>query len=184
MAKFHLLQRGTFNEGGKYLTGRDGIVTLHYMGSSEFGWGAIPKAYRRLMYHFAEYEIFPTGIYTPEKEELMVFCKNICSAEIVQSIRQFIKKPYHLYSELQKVPIAKEEDIPYDCPYWYFWWSYYYRSTNFWWCIDIKSYGDWMAFLQPKEKQFLSAIRNGYQDWWLAKSPEEREEEYKKSLLW
>lgn len=176
MAKFWLIQRGSFEkEGGKYLIGTDRIVALHYMGSSEFEWGAIPKAYRRLMYHLPEYKIFPTGIYTPEKEELMVFCKKMCSAEIVQSIRQFIKKPYHLkeYSELEKVPRAKKEDTSYDR-----------RRSNFWWCIDIESYGDWMAFLQPQEEQFLTAIRNDYQDWWLAKSPKKREEEYQKSLHW
>ena len=175
MANFWLIQRGTFRETGKFLTGKDGIVSLHYMGSSEFEWGAIPKAFRRLMYHFSEYEVFNTGIYTPENDELMVFCKKSCSTEVIQSIRQYIDKPYHPkeYSELEKVPKAKKEDTSYDG-----------RRSNFWWCIDIKSYGDWMAFLQPHSEKLLEAVKNDYQEWWLAKSPEEREEEYKKSLRW
>ena len=41
-----------------------------------------------------------------------------------------------------------------------------------------------MAFLQPHSEKLLEAVKNDYQEWWLAKSPEEREEEYKKSLRW
>ena len=41
-----------------------------------------------------------------------------------------------------------------------------------------------MAFLQPNLKQILEAVKNDYNDWWLAKSPEKRKEEYKKSLQW
>ena len=175
MANFWLIQRGTFNGIGKYLTGSEGVVSLDYMGSSEFEWGAIPKALRRLMYHFSEYEVFNTGIYTPEKQELLVFCQKSCSTEIIQAISQYIENPYGLkeYSELEKVPKAKKEDTSYDG-----------RFSNFWWCIDIESYGDWMAFLQPQKDLFKEAIKNDYQDWWLTKSPEEREEEYKKSLRW
>ena len=175
MANFWLIQRGTFREKGKYLTGSDGVVSLDYMGSAEFEFGAIPKAYRRLMYHFSEYEVFNTGIYTPEKDELMVFCRKSCSTEILYAISQYIEKPYHLqeYSELEKVPKARKEDTTYDC-----------RLSNFWWCIDIKSYGDWMAFLEPHSKLLTEAIKNDYVDWWLTMTPEKREEEYKKSLRW
>lgn len=176
MAKFWLIQRGTFKVKGKYLTGSDGVVSLDYMGSAEFGFSAIQKAFRRLMYHFSEYEVFNTGIYTPEKDELMVFCQKNYSTTIIQAISQYIEKPYHLkeYSELEEVPKARKEDT-----------SYRGRHSNFWWCIDIKEpYGDWMAFLQPHCKLFTEAVRNNYQDWWLTKSPKEREEEYKKSLRW
>lgn len=176
MAKFYLIQRGTFKKEGNSLTGSDGVVRLDYMGSAEFEWGAIPKAYRRLMYHFTEYEVFHTGIYTPEHDELMLFCRKDCSTEVIQAIREFIEQPYHLkeYSELEKVPKARKKDT-----------SYNRRRSNFWWCIDItESYGDWMAFLQPQANLFTEAVKNDYQNWWLNKVPEEREEEYKKSLRW
>ena len=39
MANFWLIQRGTFRETGKLFIGKDGIVSLDYMGSSEFEWG-------------------------------------------------------------------------------------------------------------------------------------------------
>lgn len=176
MAKFYLIQRGTFEKVGKSLTGSNGVVNLDYMGSSEFEGGAILKAYQRVMYHFTEYDILHTEIYTPEHDELMVFCRKDCATEVIQNIREFVQRPYHLkeYSELEQVTKAKKEDTSYDC-----------RYSNFWWCIDInKSYGDWMAFLQPQSNLFTEAVKNDYQDWWLNKSPEEREEEYKKSLRW
>lgn len=176
MSKFRLIQRGTFKNEGKYLLDPDGVVNLDYMGSSEFEFEAIPKAYRRLMYHFTEYEIFPTEIYTPEHDELMVFGRKDCAEKIIQSIKGFIQNPYALkeYSELEKVPKARKEDTSYDC-----------RRSNFWWCIDInESYGDWMAFLEPQSTLFTGAIKNDYTDWWLKKSSKEREEEYKKSLYW
>lgn len=176
MSKFFLIQRGTFNKEGKFLTGSDGVVNLDYMGSAEFEWGAIPKAYRRLMYHFEEYEIFNTGIYTPEHDELMLLCKKDCSEHLIQAVREFTQQPYRLkeYSELEKVPKARKEDKSYDG-----------RRSNFWWCIDIKnSYGDWMAFLQPQTTLIMEALENDYREWWLKKNPEEREEEYKKSLHW
>lgn len=173
MAKFRLIQRGTFLEQGKYLIGsnEDGIVELDYMSSAEFEWGAIPKAYRRMMYNFSEYEVFHTGIYTPENDELMVFCKKECKEEILQSIREFIEKPYHLkqFSELEKVPKVKKDE-------------FLGRRSNFWWCIDIKPHGDWMAFLEPQLNLFMEAVKNEYNDWWLKKKKREREKEYKEAL--
>lgn len=176
MAKFYLIQRGTFKKQGESLTGAEGVVSLDYMGAAEFEWGAIPKAYRRLMYHFTEYEVFHTGIYTPERNELLVFCRKGCSTAIIQAIREFIEQPYHLkeYSELEKVPKARKKGTSYDR-----------RRSNFWWCIDIKeSYGDWMAFLQPQLTLFTEAVKNDHQNWWMNKTPEEREEQYKRSLRW
>ena len=176
MKRFYLIQRGNFKNEGKSLTGSDGVVNLDYMGATEFEWGAIPKAYRRMMYQFTEYEVFNTGIYTPEHEELMVFCRKDCSAEVIQAIRHFIEHPYGLkeYSDLEKVPRATKIDR-----------SYSRRCCNFWWCIDIdESYGDWMAFLQPQSTLFTESVKNDYENWWLKKSIEEREEEYEKSLNW
>ena len=174
MGKFWLIQRGTFLEKGKYLTGKNGVVSLDYMVSSEFQFSAITRAFRRLMYHFPEYEVFHTGIFTPERDELMLFCRKSFSEETIQAIHEYIQNPYHLkeHSDLEKVPKAKKEDT-----------SYNGRHSDFWWCIDIKElYGDWMAFLQPQSKLLTEAVKNDYQDWWLDMSPEKREEEYQKSL--
>lgn len=173
MANFWLIQRGFFKETSTSHTVLDEVVNLDYMGAAEFEWGALPKAYRRMMYHFSEYEVFHTEIYTPEHDELMVFCKTDCVTEVIPAIHQFIEQPYSLkeYSDLEKVPKAKKDDT-----------SYNRRRSNFWWCIDDDSYGDWMAFLQPQSKILIETIQNAHQNWWLTKSPKEREEEYNKAL--
>ncbi len=173
MAKFYLIQRGTFKTTGINLSGTNGVVDLHYMGSAEFEWGAIPKAYRRLLYHYSDYETVPTGIYTPEHDELMVFCRKDCKEKVLEAICQFINQSYSLeeYSELEKVPTAKKGDR-----------SFTGRRTNFWWCIDTNGIGDWMAFLASSKPLFDRGITHDYTSWWLKKTPEEREEEYKKSL--
>ena len=174
MNQFYLIQRGTFKETGNSIIGSNKIVSFDYMGYAEFECNAISKAYRRFMYHFPEYAIFHTGIYTPSQEELLVFCRRDFAEKILQSISQFIKNPYHLktYSELEKVPIA-EKDAPYN-----------YRRSNFWWCIDTELYGDWIAFLQPHLQQFMDAVKNDYQNWWQVKSRRQRNKEYKASLPW
>ena len=173
MARFCLIQRGTFRNEGKYFIGPNGIVTLDYMGHDKFQFVSIQKALRRLMYNFSEYEIFNTGIYTLEKEELMVFCREKYSKEILQAISRYIEKPYRLkaYSELEKVPVARKKDTTYDC-----------LHCNFWWCIDVKSYGDWIAFFKPYSDILTEAIKNERRDWWLTKPQEIREDEYKLSL--
>lgn len=175
MAKFWLIQRGTFKENGQALTGPKGVVRLDYMGSAEFEFGAIPKAYRRLMYHFSEYDIFPTEIYTPENGSLVLFCREKYASDVIHGIQDFIKTPYSLkeFSELEKLPTAKSSDISID-----------YRRSNFWWCIDNNVNGDWMAFLKPHLNLFITVIKNDYASWWLNMPVEERDEEYRQSLSW
>ncbi len=175
--KFWLIQRGRFNGSrGTFLFGREGSIALEYMGSAEFQYGAIPKALRRLMGDFPEYKIFQTGIFTPEKDELLVFCREKYSEPLIGAIRDFIAHPYQLkeHSELEKVPKARGNDT-----------SFTGRRTNFWWSIDKSSdekCGDWMALLASSRQIFEDSISNEYNEWWLKKPPEEREKEYKDSL--
>lgn len=129
MTKFKLIQRGYFKKDVKegYLLDEGGIVGLGYMGSAEFEFGTIPKAYRRIMHNYLNYDIFGTNIFTPENEELMLFCRKDRATELKESIQAFIEHPYHLkeFSELEKIPKAKKEDT-----------GFSRRRTDFWWCID------------------------------------------------
>ncbi len=152
MTKFFSIQRGRFLEEGKTLIGKNGIVKLDYMGAAEFELGAIPNSYNRILSNFQEYDIFCTGIYTPEQEELLVFCREKHKTETIQEICRFIEQPYQLkaYSELEKIPKAKKGDTTYDG-----------RNSDFWWCID-EPYGDWIAILQSKSETFMQIIRNDY----------------------
>lgn len=170
MQKFNLIQRGNFKNVLDIANGLSGVVEYSYMGSAEFEFNAIPKAYRRLMYCFNEYSVFPTGIYTPEHDELMLFCKTNYATDIIQALGEFIKTPYRLKepSELEKIPNT----------------AYPNRRNNFWWCIDINEFGDWMAFLESESHILVSAVEHDYTCWWLPKPLETRKEEYQKSLYW
>ena len=169
--KFYLIQRGQFNEEGNSLTGRDGVVTLDYMGAFEFEMGAIPKSFRRIMHDFDNYVYTPTGIYTKDNDELILFSHRDLSKEIVDGLVLFINNPYHLkeYSRLEQIPKSSVNDT-----------ENQKLKTNFWWCIEINK--DWMAFLNSNRILFENAINNDYNDWWLEKPKETREEEYVKSL--
>ena len=64
----------------------------------------------------------------------------------------------------------------------------YKLRTNFWWCIDIAiddhHIGDWIAFTGATDRQrkFNEIITNSYLNWWMKKTPEEREEEVKQAF--
>ena len=154
--KFDLIQRGEFNKDGIRLMGRDGVVYLDYMGSAEFEGGAIPRSYRRIMHNYKNYSYFNTGIFTPENDELIVFCNSKLSEEIINELNNFVDTPYKLkeYSELEKLKTSKKDDI-----------SWAKRTTDFWWCID---YGvDFMAFLKSNMEKFSKGISYDYENWYL-----------------
>jgi hypothetical protein len=167
--KFYLIQRGIFNEKGTCLTGDDGVVDLEYMGSLEFETGVVQKSFRRIMYNFDDYIYTKSGIYTKDGNELVLFSENKSTKEILESLKFYIANPYKLkeYSNLDRLPNSSNNDPIYNRV-----------NTNFWW--DVKN--DWMGFLNLKNNLFETGINNDYNDWWLKKPEEVREEEYTKSL--
>ena len=173
MTNFWLIQRGIFKKDcSQSPEGLDSIVYLDYMGSPEFERGAIPKAYRRIMYHFNDYQLFHTGIYTPNRKELLVFCKKDCCDKIIGAIKEYVTNPYPIktFSCLDKITTAKKS-------------SWERKRCDFWWCIDQdKTYGNWMAFLEPCQTVFWENINWDFQNNWLKLSHQEREDAYKNSL--
>ena len=169
--KFYLIQRGNFNNDGDSLTGKNGVVSLSYMGSAEFEFGAIPRSFRRIMHDFDKYIYIPTGICTKDNNELILFSNQHSSSEILEALTEFIRNPYQLkeYSELEKIPDSSIKDT-----------GFKKLRTNFWWCIEPNK--DWMAFLNSNRKLFEKGINNDYNNWWLTKTEEERKQEYVKSL--
>lgn len=170
---FWLIQRGRLNkEGGPGLLGREGVVNLDYMGCAEFEWGAIPYTFWRMMHNFEEYTLFDSGVNVVGNRKLMVFGKKVEQEKIAEAIRDFINEPYHLkeYSELEKLVEVADITMP---------WTI--CLTRFWWCIDRKECGEWMAFLEEDSERICKAIQHDYQNWWLAKSEEERNQMYEKA---
>ena len=176
MAHFWLIQRGRFATDKPVKTlFIDQNIRYDYMGSAEFEWGALPKSYRRIMYNFNKYVTINTGIYSPEGDELILFCNKEHSNQIRQMVVDFISAPYALkeYSELEKFPTARLGDT-----------SRNGRRTDFWWCIDIKQYGDWMACPASKINTLVETLTKDHTNWWMCLSGVIRDKEYKKSLYW
>ena len=184
--QFYLIQRGKFNSADKVpsataLIGSHPdlcLISPDYMGAAEFEFGAIPHAYRRIMGQFDQYSLETVPDLVPTSGvPFNLFCRSDRRELIVEALKEFIEKPYRLkeFSNMD-AQFRVNPDI-HDPMY------KYEIKTNFWWCIDI-GIGDWMAFLKPKEQQVKKALKKDYEEWWLMKPEEEREEKYKKSLEW
>jgi hypothetical protein len=171
---FWLIQRGSFNnlkKEYKGLTGREGLIDLDYMGSSEFEWGAIPKAYRRIKGEFNQYIYhYIHDVKDYKGKILIVFCRKDKAKSIEAEIKKYINNKYRLkeYSTLK-------EQISGDG-------SEYMLKKDFFWNIDGDNTGDWMGFFgMDKLTPFKTAITNDYNNWWLAKSEDERLKEFKEA---
>lgn len=178
--RFWLIQRGEFNkynESIENLTGRNGLIDLDYMGSSEFEWGAIPKAYRRIMGEFEQYKLFRTDIINRDNLPLNIFCRKDRIDEITNALKEFIAEPYQLqeYCEIDKwcrQPIyfegTKKEFLP--------------PRSDFWW--EIENGKDFMCFFAKGGRiaQFKYIIKNAYENWWMKKDEETRKKDLAESF--
>lgn len=177
---FYLIQRGSFRDLKKEyegLTGRSGLIDLDYMGSSEFEWGAIPKAYRRIMGQFDNYIYhYINDIKDYKGKILIVFCHKDKASLIETEIKRYLDKQYRLkeYSTLPDHIKGKGGFC-----------SDHNLKKDFFWNIDIEDIGDWMGFFSiDKLTPFKKAIENDYNNWWLSKDKATREKEYNDALRW
>ena len=77
---FYLIQRGTFNKNLEQATEFLGCSSKHlidpdYMGSAEFEFGAIPRAFRRIIHKYSEYKLHITDIKTVGGVPFCLYCK-------------------------------------------------------------------------------------------------------------
>ena len=177
---FYLIQRGTFAKDlNREFTGLAGasyngrLIDLDYMGAAEFEWGAIPNAYRRLMYHYEEYKLHVTDLVTVRGVPFSIFCKDKDYPTILKAIKEYIENPY----PLKEFPALREHFVD-TTPR--------YLGINFWWCIDRTGIGNWMAFTGAADRlnKFMSIIDNDYKNRYLLTDKEIREEEYQKAQDW
>lgn len=177
--RFWLIQRGMFRKNLDTATeflgpGNDHLIDGDYMGSAEFEWGAIPKAFRRIMDNWDKYSMHVTDITTVCGVPLCLFCRDEFYDEIVKELRRYIADPY---------PLKERTNMP----------AHFRRGsdhraleTNFWWCIDIVRkdpedwgrIGDWIAFIGATDRQnaMQRVLDNSFNDWWMKKTESERKE--------
>ena len=168
--RFFLIQRGQFRFEKEESLAK-GAVYYDYMGSAEFEFGALPRSYRKIMENYKDYVYVNTGIYTLDRDELILFVNKKISDDVLESIKSFIENPYRLkeFSELEKIPKSSKENE--------------YMRTDMWWCIDNDN--DWMAFLNSRRELFLKSIANDYERYLktVPEKPSDFKEKIKKLLL-
>lgn len=190
--RFYLIQRGKFRNNLDSATALVGSSDSHlinpdYMGSAEFEWGAIPKAYRRIMGQYDQYSLHVTDLVTTRGVPFCVFCKNDHYDKILEAIKLYLKEDYRL-KELTNMHVHfTEPKSDWDKEH-----CKWKLQTNFWWCIDIVKpnadinnpyesvVGDWIAFIGATDRQrcFTQVIGNDHSLWWLRKTDDERKKEY------
>lgn len=169
--KFWLIQRG----GGSFQDpntateffgpGNEHLISGDYMGYAEFEWGAIPRAFRRIMDNYDKYSLHVTDVTTARGVPFCLFCRDEFYEDIIREIRRFIAVPYPLkeFSNLQS-HFVKNPDR-------------HALKTNFWWCID-RVYkdsepdefhiGDWIGFIgaTDRQKAMQRVLDHSYHGWW------------------
>ena len=192
--KFWLIQRGKFNDlakATKFLGGsQEHLIDPDYMGAAEFEWGAIPKAYRRIMGQFDKYSLHVTDLITTGGVPFCLYCRDDRYEVILNAIKVYLKEHYQLkewsnmHAHFEPTPTGE--------------WSRkhhkYELQTNFWWCIDAtpiecehewdNPVGDWIAFTGAADRQnaFKRVIQSDHDNWWNAMNSAQRDEEFSKAF--
>lgn len=178
---FWLIQRGLFRDlKGEYsgLIGREGLVDLDYMGSSEFEWGAIPHAFIRIMGEKEKYIFhYCNSIKDYKGKILVIFCKKEYADDIKKEMKKYIKEHYRLqeFCTIHAHLEGKDKNSL----------NEYQIKKDFFWCIDKSATGDWIAwFGMDKLTPFKKVIDKDYNEWWMKKSEDERKKLYEESFSW
>lgn len=194
--KFWLIQRGKFRDlakANKFFGGsQEHLIDPDYMGAAEFEWGAIPKAYRRIMGQFDKYSLHVTDLVTTGGVPFCVYCRDDRYAEILEAIKLYLKEDYRLkeWTNMHAHFTEPKGDWEKDHRKWQL-------QTNFWWCIDtagiedkgprgdeLFTVGDWIAFTGATDRQrrFVEVIQHDHDEWWSKKTTAEQDEEFKKAF--
>ena len=166
--KFWLIQRAEgWNENPVeditgFAGGRDNLLHLDYMGSAEFEFGAIPKAFRRIMGEFDEYSISQSSITNSNGVPLQIYCKPYMLHEIEEALKEYIANPYYM---------QENPRFPYS--------DYSPNHPRAWW--DIRN--DFIMFfgVQDRVNKFNTIINREYNNWWMTKPLEIREADLKEA---
>ena len=117
--KTTLIQRAKF-ENRDYKKGIDSIVHFHYMGSSEFEWGALPESLGKIRDSINDY----TYLDVPIKDKVItVFCKDSQKNEVKQYLTELSENKWHLqeYSDFDHYINPSQN---------------FKSRTDFWWDIS------------------------------------------------
>lgn len=172
MSKFYLIQRGSFKDlkrDYEDLIGDKGLIELDYMGSSEFEWGAIPRAYARIMNSREDYIFHYINDIKDYRGKIMViFCKKEFAEDIEKEMRNYLNNRYRTKEFTTLHDQIKDKIDPNE--------KEFLSRRTFWWSIDDDETGDWMCwFGMNKLTPFKNMIDKDYNEWWLKLSEKEKQ---------
>lgn len=184
----YLIHRGQFNSNLDTATGLFGgkesnLIKPEYMGAAEFEFGAIPRAFRRIMGQYDKYSLHVTDLVTIGGVPFCLYCRDDRYDAILAAIKVYLEKDYRLktWSNMHYhfKPIPTDNRTLEN--------NKWHLKTNFWWCIDVASIsddyhitGDWIAFTgaTDRQKAFTRVMDSDYHDWWMKKPERERQAEF------
>lgn len=137
--KCWLVQAGVFKDNIQEITGRNSIIDLNYMGSSEFEWGALPSSTERMLINIDFYDTFEFPEYkNPDGESLIVYAPKMFIDHIVSIVDELAQgKNYHLkeYCSLNRYLNGEQT----------------YEYADFWWDIE----NDFYIFFGEEKKELV-----------------------------
>lgn len=104
----YLVQRGTF----KYREGKIGIdkvINWDYMGSAEFECGALPRAWRYILDHIDDYNLFKFDRRTVKGDIVYIFCDGSNLDSITKALHDYLddhENGDHIYKYRLKESIS------------------------------------------------------------------------------
>lgn len=176
----YLIQRGTikpeivkeylnipeedrFSRFHRPLTGREGIISLDYMGSAEFEFGAIPASFARIMSNYKEYAIFKSRLRTKNGVIVWVYCPRF-KHDVVETWLERVAekdilhlKEYIGFLDALNVQPGTERVC----------------DDNFWW--DIENDIMFWIGMEDYANAVLATISNDYYNWWTEMPQDTRE---------
>ena len=139
-----LVQSGGFKNNIEKITGRNSIIELNYMGSSEFEFGALPKSTQRMLTNIEFYDVFSFPQYSNDKdEELMVYAPTMFIEHISKIVNDLAcgKLNNDLKEKCNLSDYIRGKEKSYD-------------YADFWWDIENDFY---VFFGEDKKKLILEA---------------------------
>ena len=151
--RVRLVQSGHFKKdidelNKKDINGLDDIVSLDYMGSAEFEWGALPRSLRRMTINKDFYKVFVFNQYKDENgNSLKVYAPQVFYKNVQNIVNRLAEHGYGLqeYCSLSD-HIQKDKKEDDDTRF------RYIDKSDFWWDIE----NDFFMFFEHTDKVLMA----------------------------
>lgn len=130
--------------------GIDSLLQFDYMGSSEFEWGALPKALKRTRENTKDYIQFEFTFKDFPNKPIMILCKEADKGELPKILNQLANRELRLKEYCDLDAYLKEDKEDDDCRASDFWWDI--ENDYFFWRSNEEFNNEFVKCLFKKEK--------------------------------